>query len=355
MFWPAWRLRGRAVVVAVAADPDRGSRARHPEPLTGRHPQDAEAPVCGAVLAGMDLPGRKRYALIADAGQSRGRDGAEALVLAPAGDEEAVTAEVWVLASAGQVDLAPEEDRDSDEVDGKVPDRAEVRGGNLAAARLLNSVEETDPVRAEVRDLAPAEVGQCDLAAARHLASVADVDLAPVPDRTEVRTLGEAGGQVKMDQVEVRDRLTVRALASAADVDSALVPDRTEVRTLAEAGDQVKMVQAEVRDRAAVLAWALADRVAGSVPTDVRMLTCPARSSRNRKFHQKRHRVLRNLSRPKKVLPKRVFLNNGRSRQRTRGLYRIDWYRPQKHAHPLRRQRQWLPMQLAFISYGVGR
>jgi len=138
----------RAEVVVVAADPERPLRARHPESLAGRHPQDAGAPVCGAVLAGMDPPGRKRCALIVDADQSKGRDGAEVAVLVPAGGLEAVTAKVRALASAGQADLAPEEDRDPSEADGKVPDRAEVKRGILLAARNLALVEEAGPVRA---------------------------------------------------------------------------------------------------------------------------------------------------------------------------------------------------------------
>ena len=170
MFWPAWRLPVRAEAVVVAGDPGRGLRARNPEPLAGRHPLDAEAPACGAVLAGTDLPDCKSGALIAGADQSRGRDGAAVAVLVPAGGLEAVTAEIRALASAGKAKLAPKEDGDPDGADGKVPVRAEVKGGSFAAARRLDSVEEAGPVRAEVGDLAPAEIGQCDLAAARHLA-----------------------------------------------------------------------------------------------------------------------------------------------------------------------------------------
>jgi len=262
LFWLAWRLPVRAEAVVVAADPDRGLRIRNPEPLAGRHPQDAEAPACGAVLAGTDLPGRKRCALIADADQSRGRDGAGVAVLVPTGGQEAVTAEVRDLASAGQAELAPGEGMDPGEVEVSILARAEVKRGILVAARHLALVEEAGLVRVEARVLA----------AAWNLASAADVDSAPVPDRTEARTLVEAGGQVKMDQAEVRDLVAVRARA-------------------------------------------LAGRVAGSARTDAPMSTCPARPSRNRKFRQKRRRVLRNLDRPKKMLPsKRVFPNNDGSR-----------------------------------------
>ncbi|MBL7186508.1 MAG: hypothetical protein ISS70_09290 [Phycisphaerae bacterium] len=97
--------------------------------------------------------------------------------------------------------------------------------------------------------------------AVRTLASAAEVDSAPAPDRVEARDLARAEvevwtpaeGQVKskMDQVEVVGRVAVRA------------SDPVE--------GQSKMDQIEVRDLAAVPVWALAGRVAGSVPTDVRM------------------------------------------------------------------------------------
>ena len=384
MFWSVWRLRDRAVAVVVAADPDRGMTVGRRRGPMAEGQWGNTVPVCRAVLAGTDLSGRKRCALIADADQSRGRHGAWVAVLVPAGGQEAVTAEARALASAGKADLAPEEGRDPDEVDGKVPVRAEVKGGNLAAARLLDSVEEAGPVRAEARDSALAEVGQCDSVAARHLASAAEVDSAPVPDRVEVRALVRAefevwtlaGGQVKskMDQIEVAGRVAARVSDSVegkskmnqAEVvgrvsvrvsdqvegqnkmDQAVVVDRVVIRALdpgegqskanqAEVRDQVAVQDldgAEVRDRAAALAWASADRVAGSVLTDVRMLTCLARPSRSRKFHQKRHRVLRNLSRPKKVLPsERAFPNSGRSWQQRRGPYRINQYGPRIHKH----------------------
>jgi hypothetical protein len=147
-FWPAWRLLVRAVAVVVAADPDRGMTVGPRRGPMAEGQWDTTAPVCGAVLAGTDLPGRKRYALIVDAGQSRGGNGAWVAVLVPAGGREAFTAEARALASAGQVDLAPEEDRDPSEADGKVPDRAEVKRGILLAARNLALVEEAGPVRA---------------------------------------------------------------------------------------------------------------------------------------------------------------------------------------------------------------
>jgi len=120
----------------VAADPERPLRTRNPEPLAGRHPQDAEAPACGAVLAGTDLPGRKRCALIADADQNRGRDGAGVAVLVPAGGQEAATAEVRDLASAGQGNLAPGEGMDPGEVEVSILARAEVKRGRGPASRF---------------------------------------------------------------------------------------------------------------------------------------------------------------------------------------------------------------------------
>ena len=243
----------------MVVDPDRGSSVKRPEAPAGRCPWDE---VCGAVLAGMDLPDRKRRALIADAGQSRGRDRAEVAVSAPAGGKEAVTVEVRDLAPASQADLAPDESVDFDAVEARILVRAEVKGCILVAARHLALVKEADLVEVWARVLVRAEVKGCILAAAQNLASAVDVDLAPAPDRVEGRILVKAGSQVKMEWVEVRDLVAVRVRALAVDMDSVPALDRVSVRDL----DPVK------------------GRVAGSISTDVRMSTCLLRSNRNRKF-----------------------------------------------------------------------
>ncbi|MBL7186507.1 MAG: hypothetical protein ISS70_09285 [Phycisphaerae bacterium] len=194
LFWSAWRLPDRAVAVVVAVDPDRDTTVGCPEcpAMGGRCP----VPAWVVARVGMDLPPRKRFALIVDADLSRGRDGAAAAVLG-----KVVTAEVRALTSAKAARSVPAEGKDSGEAEVSIPARAEVKAGNLAAARLLALVAAADPVRTGARDLVPAEVGQCTLAAARDLASAAEVDSAPAPDRAEARTLNPAGGQVKMDQV----------------------------------------------------------------------------------------------------------------------------------------------------------
>jgi len=124
---------------------------------------------------------------------------------------------------------------------------------------------------------------------------VADADSAPVPDRVEagdlvgaeVEVWTPAEGQIKskMDQVEIVDRVAVR-VSDPGERQSRANQAEVRGRVAIQALDG-----AEVRDRAAVLAWVSAGRVAGSVPTDVLMLTRPRRPSRNRKFHQKKRRV----------------------------------------------------------------
>ncbi len=190
--------------------------------------------------------------------ESRGRDGAGASVLVPAGGKEAVTAEVRLLALAEAAHSAPDEGMDRGEVEVSILARAEVKRDILDAARHLASVEEAGPVKAEAQVLVPVEVGECALVAARNLTSAGDVDSAPAPERVEV---------------------------------PALVRAEVGEWTPAAGQAKIKMDQAEVRTQVAVRALALAGRVVGSVPTDVRMLTCLLRSSRNRKFHQKRRRV----------------------------------------------------------------
>ena len=137
------------------------------------------------------------------------------------------------------------------------------------------------------------------------------MDQATIVDRVALRGLDRVEGQSKVSQAEVRGQVAVQALdlgEGQSKVNQAEVRDRLAVQALDGAG---------VRDLAAGRARALAGRVAGSVPTDALMLTRPRRPSRNRKFHQKRRRVLRNLDRPKKMLrSKRVFPNNDGSRQR---------------------------------------
>jgi hypothetical protein len=232
----------------VAAD--RPLKARCPD----KHPQDAEAPARGAVLAGIDPPTRKRRAPIVGAGHRKGLDGAG--LLAPAGGERAVTAEARDLASAGQAVLAPEDGRDLSAADGKVTARAEGNGDNLNAAQRCDPVQEAGPARAGVRDLAPIEVEQCDSAVVLNRALVADVDSAPALD-----------GAVAKDLVQA------------------------EVEIWTPAAGRVRDSIGQTKVRGQVAARALAGRLAGSDHTEVRMQMRLRRSSRNRNFHQKRYRV----------------------------------------------------------------
>ena len=187
-------MRDRVAEVVVVADPDRGMTVGRPRSPAAEDQWGNTVQAWVVARVGMDLPGRKRCALIADADQSRGRDGAGGAVLVPAGGEEAVTAEVRALASAEAARSVPAEGKGRDEAEVSILARAEVRAGNLAAARHLALVAAADPVRAGARVLVPVEVGQCALAAARDLASAADVDSAPAQDRIEARTLAPAGG-----------------------------------------------------------------------------------------------------------------------------------------------------------------
>ena len=187
----AWRLAVRAEVVVAAAAPGRLSRVRHLAPRAIRHQEDVEVPGYSEGIARMDLPAPRRCVLIAAADFRWGRDGAGALFSVPAGGEQAITAEFRNLASADQVVLALEEGRDGCKEDGKLGGH----GGKVIAARISDPVPEMGQVRAGGRDSALAEVGQCDLAAAKNFASVAHVDSAQAPDGVEVRDLApeEAG------------------------------------------------------------------------------------------------------------------------------------------------------------------
>lgn len=170
MFWLAWRSQDRAEVVVAAVGPDRPLRARRLVPRATKYPEDAEVPACRAVVGRTNLPVRRRYALIAAADFWRDRDGAGALASVPAGDEQATTAEVRDLASAGQAVSAPEDGRGLSAADGKIP------------VRPSDPVQEAGSAKAENPDMASAEVGQCDLDGARNSASVEDVDSAQAPD-----------------------------------------------------------------------------------------------------------------------------------------------------------------------------
>ena len=203
MFWPGWRLPGRAVVVVEAAEADRGLRARDPEVAMSSRPWGAEVPVCGAVLAGTGLADCKRCVLTVDAGLSRGRGVASVAVLAPAGDREAVTAKVRALESARDVDLIAAEDRELAAAGVAVTLRAATMECVSVAVRHRASAEDGIPAREEARDLAPTEAGRrdrvevpvmvpaevrvCVPVEARNPGSAGVVDLAPVANRDRSR------------------------------------------------------------------------------------------------------------------------------------------------------------------------